>query len=169
MVDSTYLIVGGYFHHSGGKPALARLLAIQLAKAGLGAEGLGAPFAAEEDDPLVKDAQAADLHRPGGAHEGVGGDPVEVADVHGVEAPVEAHGLHVDVNMQQLGAAGLDAHRPVDGALRALGGVQAEILDTVFVFAAVKDLLGVYAHGLPDAGALLHGTGHDLFRHCDTS
>ena len=120
--------MGGYFHHGRGQAALADLLLIHLPKAGLGAEGLGTPLAAEEDNPLVKDAQTADLHRPGGAHKGVGG-----AYIHGVEAAVEAHRLHIDVYMQQLRTAGLDAHGTVNGTLGTLRGVKTEVLDAVFV------------------------------------
>ena len=69
----------------------------------------------------------------GRAYEGVGGDAVEIAHVHRVKAAVEADGLYVDVHVQQLGLAGLDADGPVDGALGALGGVEAQVFDTVLI------------------------------------
>lgn len=153
-------------HHGHGLVGAGQVLAVQGVQAHLGGEGLGAALAAEEDDPLVKDGQAADLHRPGGAHEGVGGDAVEVAHIHGVEAPVEADGLHVGGDVQKLGLAGLHAAGPIQGALGALGEIDAKILDAVLVTACVHDLPGVYTYGLADAGGIADGTGHDLFRHC---
>ena len=41
---------------------------------------------------------------------------------------------------EQLGLTGLQADGPVNGGLRALGGIQPQILDAVLVAAAVKDL-----------------------------
>lgn len=131
----------------------------------IGGEGLGAALAAKEDDPLVEDGQTGDLHRPGGAHEGVGGNAVEVAHVHGVEALVEADGIHVGGDVQQFSAAGLYIAGPVQGTLGALGEIDPKILDTVLVTAGVHDFLGVYAYGLTDAGGIRNGAGHDLFRH----
>lgn len=121
------------FYHGSGEIALAHVLLVQAAEAGLGAEDLGVPLAAEEDDPLVKDAQAADLHRPGRPHKGVGGDPVEVADIHRVEAAVEAYRLHVDVNIEQFRRPGLDADGPLNGALRVLGRVEPKVLNAVLI------------------------------------
>ena len=156
-------------YHSGGQIALADVLLVQPVKDGLGAENFGVALTAEEDDPLVKDGQAADFHRPGGAYKGVGGDTVEIADVHGIETAVEADGLHVDVHIQQFCGTGLDADGAVNGALGALGGIETKILNAVLVTATIKDFFRVYAHGLPDTGGILHGTGHDLIRHCNTS
>ena len=39
----------------------------------------------------------------------------------------------------------------------------------IILAAAIINLFRVYAHGLPDTGGILYGTGHDLFRHCNTS
>ena len=153
-------------HNGHGLVDAGQVLAIQGIQAHLRGEGLGAALAAKEDDPFVKDGQAADLHRPGGAHKGVGGDPIEVADIYGVEAPVEADGLHVGGHVQQLGLGGLDAAGTIKGALRALSEVDAKILNAVFITTGVHDLPGVYADGLADAGGIANGAGHDLFRHC---
>ena len=166
---SACLNEGTCFHHRGGQVGLHDVLLIHGARSGLGGEHLGAALAAEEDDPLVEHAQAADLDGTGGAHKGVGGDAVEVADVHGEEAPVEADGLHVDVHIEQLSLAGADGHSPVNGALGALGGVEAQILDTVLIPAGVEDFLGMDTDGLADTGGVLHGAGHNLFRHGNTS
>ena len=125
--------MGGYFHHRGGQAAGGQVLHVIGLLLALGGEHLGAPLAAEQDDPLVKDGQAADLHRPGGPHEGVGGDAVEVPHIHRVEPPVEGDRLHVDVGVQQLGAARLHRNRPVNDLLAAPGGVDPQVLDAVFV------------------------------------
>lgn len=119
-------------HHRSGHVALTELL-VRAVDADLGGENLGGALTAKENDPLVKDAQAGDLHRTGRAHKGVGGHPVVVAHIHGVESPVEADGLHIDVHREQFGLAGLDADRPVDGALGVLGGVEAQVFNTVLV------------------------------------
>lgn len=39
----------------------------------------------------------------------------------------------------------------------------------IFLLTGIVDLLGVYADGLPDTSGILHGTGHNLLRHCNTS
>ena len=124
--------MGGYFHHRGGQVGAVSGLLLP-AVPGVGGEHLGAALAAEQDHPLVKHAQAADLHRPGGPHEGVRRHLVVIAHVHRVEAPVEADGLHVDVNIDQFRLAGLDADGTVDHRLAVLGGIKAEILNAVFI------------------------------------
>ena len=156
-------------HNSGRQVALADVLLVQRLKGGFRAENLGVTLAAEENDALVKNGKAADLHRTGGAHKGIRGYAVEIADVYSIEAAVKADWFHIDVHVQQLRGSGLDADGAVNGALRALRGVEAKIFDTVLITAAIINLFRVYAHGLPDTGGILHGTGHDLFRHCNTS
>ena len=134
------------------------MLLIQTVQRGLGGENLGGALAAEQDHPLVENTQAADLYRPGGAHKGVGGDSIEVAHVNGVETAVEAHRLHVDVDIQQLGLPGLDADGPLNGRLGTLGWVETQIFDTIFILTGIVDLFRVYAYGLPDAGRILDRT-----------
>ncbi|WP_251447554.1 hypothetical protein [Vermiculatibacterium agrestimuris] len=153
-------------HHGHGLVDAGQVLAIQGVQAHLRGEGLGAALAAKEDDPFVKDGQAADLHRPGSAHEGVGGDAVEVAHVYGIKATVEADGLHIGGDVQQLSLASLHAAGPVQSALGALGEINAKILDAILVSTSVHDLPGVYTDSLADAGGIANGAGHDLFRHC---
>ena len=82
-----------------------------------GGEDLGVALAAEEQHPLVKDRQAADLCRAAAPHEGLSGDAVIIPDVHAVESPVVGGGLHVDVGVEQLGAAAPDAQGPVKEGL----------------------------------------------------
>ena len=127
------LIVGGDLHHSGGSGGGGQALDITAAVLPGGGKHLGASFAAKEDHPLVKHGQTGDLHRPGSPHKGVGGDAVEVPHIHGVESPVEGDRLHIDVRVQQLGAAGFYRHCPVDDLLAAPGGVDPQILDTVLI------------------------------------
>lgn len=117
--------MGKGIYHGGGQIALVDALFVQTLEGHTGIKDLGGSLAAEENDPLVKDSQAADLHGAGGAHKGVGGDAVEVADIHSVEPAIEAHGLHIDVHIQQLGRAGFHADGPVNGALGTLRGIKA--------------------------------------------
>ena len=67
------------------------------------------------------------------SHKGVGGDPVEVAHVNGVEPPVESNRLHIDVHIEQLGLAGLDTDGALNGSLRTLGGIETQIFDTILI------------------------------------
>lgn len=120
-------------HHSGGSGGGGQALDITAAVLPGGGKHLGASFAAKEDHPLVKHGQTGDLHRPGGSHKGVGGDAVEVPHIHGVESPVEGDRLHIDVRVQQLGAASLYRHCSVDDLLAAPGGVDPQVLDTVLI------------------------------------
>lgn len=131
----------------------------------IGGKGLGTSLTAEEDDPLVKDGKAGDLHGPGGAYKGVGGNAVKITYVYGVEALVEADRIHVGRDIQQLGTAGLHVAGPVQGTLRTFGKIDPQILDAILVPAGVHDFLGVYAYGLTDASGIRNGAGHDLFRH----
>ena len=128
-------------------------------------EGLGTALAAKEDDPLVEDGQTGNLHRTGGAHKGVGGNAVEIPHIHRVEALIEANGIHIGGDVQQLSAAGLHIAGTVQGALGALGEIDPQVFDTVFITARVHDLLSVYAYGLTDTGGIRNRAGHDLFRH----
>ena len=73
-------------YHGGGQVGFADVLLIHPLKRHLGGEHLGGALAAEENHPLVKDTQAADLHRPGRADERVRSHAVVVADIHSVEA-----------------------------------------------------------------------------------
>lgn len=79
----------------------------------LGGEDAGAAFAAEQDAALVENSEAVDDGRAADAGADFNRDPIEEADVHGVEAAVELDFLHVDADMQQLGAARLDGNRIV--------------------------------------------------------
>ena len=120
-------------HYSGRQVCLADILLVQAVKGGLRREYLRRPLAAKENHPFVKDAQSANLHWSGGAHKGIGGDSVEIAYVHSVEAPVKADGLHVDVHIQQLGLTSLDADSAVNGALRTLSRIKTQVFNAVFI------------------------------------
>ena len=94
-------------HHGGGQIALGDILLVEALHHSSGGEYFRAPFAAEEDDALVKYRKPADGNGPSGADKGVCGDAVKVADVHGVETAVEAYGLHIDVRLEQFSLTGL--------------------------------------------------------------
>ena len=125
--------MGGYFHHGSGGVGGRQTLKIAALGIGPGGKHLGAALAAKKNGSLVKNGQAGDLHRAGGAYKGVGGDAVEIPHVHGVEAPVKGDGLHVDVRIQQFGATRLHRHGPVQDLLAAPGGVDPQVLNTIFI------------------------------------
>ena len=91
-------------HHGNRQIALAHELEIRFPGAGLGGEDLGAALAAKEDGPLIKDTQALDGHRRGAAEVGLEGNGVEKPHIHAVEAPIKADGLHVHVDIEELGS-----------------------------------------------------------------
>ena len=125
-------LVGNGLHVCGGETAAHQILAAAHA-GGVGAEGLGAPLAAEQDGPLVKYGQTAYLDGAGGPDERISGDPVKIPHIHGIEPAVEPYGLHIDVGVQQLGCPGLDRQGPVKDLLRPAGGIDPQILNAVFV------------------------------------
>lgn len=125
--------MGGYFHHGGRSSGSRQALDIAAAVLSGGGEHLGAAFAAKEDHPLVKHRQTGDLHGTGRPHKGVGSDAVEVPHIHGVESPVEGDRLHIDVRVQQLGAARLYRYCPVNDLLTTPGGVDTQVLDAVLI------------------------------------
>ena len=120
-------------HHGHGHVALLQHLAVQGVDAHLGGEDLGVALAAEEDGPLVKDAQALYLHWTGAGAVGVEGHAVEKPHIHRVEAPVEGNGFHVDVRIEQLRLAALHRLGAVEYVLSAGGGVEAKVLDAVLI------------------------------------
>ena len=73
-------------------------------------------------------------------------------------------GRNVYVDVQQLGVPGAGRGRAVQGRLRRLGQIDAQILDAVLVNAGVLDLVGMNAHGFPPF--LRNARGRvDLLRH----
>lgn len=161
--------MGSYLHHGDGEIGAAGELKVRLAGAELGGEDFGVPLAAEEDGPLVEDAQA--LHSDGGgtAQVSLKGDGVEETHIDGVEAPVEADGLHVHINIEEFGAAALDGQSAVDDVHILELGIEAQVLDAVFVTARIVHFPCMNANCLSDAAEVLHGTGHDFLGHCNTS
>ena len=125
--------MGGYFHNGNGHITLLDKLLIQGVQPHPGGEYLGGAFAAEEDYALVKDAQALHFHGPGAGAKGADGHTVEETHIHGVAAPVKGYRLHIDVGIQQLGLAALDGLGTVEDFLAGLGGIEAQILNTVFI------------------------------------
>jgi hypothetical protein len=131
----------------------------------LGGKDFGAALAAEKNGTFVKNSQTTNLHGAGSSCEGVGGDAIEVAHIHGKESAVEVNRLYVDVGAKQLSIAGFDRHRTVKDFLRSFGGIDAEILDAVFGFAGIENFLCVYAYGFPDASLVTDGPGDYLVGH----
>ena len=125
--------MGGYFHHCHGHIALLEQLLVQGIQPYPGGEDFGGALAAKEDHPLVEHAQALHLHPSGSGPEGGEGHAVEEPQVHGVEAPVEGHRLHVDVGIKQLRFAALHRLGPAEDLLPCLGGIKPQVLDTVLI------------------------------------
>ena len=86
-----------------------------------------------------------------------------------VETPVEADGLHIHIDIQQLGGTAFNRKRTVDDIHILHLRVEAQILDTIFVSAGVIDFSGMDADCLTDAAAVRYRTGHDFIGHCNTS
>lgn len=120
-------------HHGGGGIGGGQALEIAALRIHLGGEHLGAALTAKEDGPLVKDSQTGDLHRTSGSYKGVSGDAVEVPHIHRVKAPVEGDRFYVDVRIQQLGAARLHRHSPVNDLLAAPGGVNPQVFNAILI------------------------------------
>ena len=97
------------------------------------------------------------------------GDGVEETHVDGVEAPVEADGLYVHIDIEQLGAAALDGQGAVNDIHILKLGIEAQVLDAVLVTARIVHFPCMNANCLSDAAEVLHGTGHDFLGHCNTS
>lgn len=146
MLFSTCLCLygGRGVHHGYGHIALLDVLAVQSVGAGAGGEDLGAALAAEEDHPLVKDTQALHLLGTGAVAVGVEGDAVEKPHIHGIEAAVEDHRLHVDIGVQQLSFAALDVLGTAEQLLTALSGIEPQLLHAVLVerYSVLYILLG---------------------------
>ena len=134
-----------------------------------GGDDLGVAPAAEENDPLVKDAEALHRHGDGAREVGLQCHGVEKAQVHSVEAPVEADGFHVDVDVQEPSAAALDGEGTAQNVRVLQTGVEAEMLETILILAGVEDLSGVDTDGFPNAAAALRGAGLHSIRHTMTS
>lgn len=98
MVDSTYLIVGGYFDIGDGHTVVHAAAVAQV-----GGEGLDGPLSAAEHNALIEDGESGDDVAAG---EGLARYLVEVGHIHGVIAFVEGDGLDVHLRIQQLGAFG---------------------------------------------------------------
>ena len=129
----TCLFRGSRFHNRHGQIAALQHLAVQGVHAHLRGEDLGLALAAEEDDPLVKDAQALYLHRTGAGAVSVQGHTVEEAHIHRIEAAVEDHRLHINVRIEQLRLAALHSLGPAVHIQTSPRGIEAEILDTVLI------------------------------------
>lgn len=133
IYDRPYLFDVNGLHHGDGQIGTAHKLQIRLAGPQLGGEDFRVPLAAEQNRPLVKDAQALYRHRRGTAQICLKGHGVEKAHVYRVEAPVEAHGLHVYIHIQQLCTAALYRQRTVDDVHILHLRIKAQVFDAVFI------------------------------------
>ena len=153
------------FDYRNGKIASLDQLAVQRIDLHLGGKDLCAAFAAEEDHAFVKYAQTFYLHGPGAGAVGVQGDPVEVPHVNGVVTPVEGHGFHIDVSIEQLRSAAFDGLGAAEDLLTLGSREEPEIFYAVLIPAGIVDFFRMDANGL--AGIPLLGTRTEVgeFRH----
>ena len=144
----TLLIVGSDLHHGGGAVEMYGGQAIGFAQTGIAAEDVGAAVLTAEDGALGKHSQPVKGGRPGITHHRVGQNSIVEGHVNAVVVPVEGHGLHVDVGVQQLRAADLGIGGGVQQLLAAGGQVDPQVLNAVLIPTGVGDLPGVDGHGL---------------------
>ena len=129
----TYLFDVNDIHHGDRQIGTAHELQIRLASPQLGGEDFRVSFTAEENRPLVKDAQALHRHRRGTTQIRLKGHRVEKAHIHRVEAPIEAHRLHVYIHVQQLCTAALYRQRAVDDIHILHFRIETQVFNAVFI------------------------------------
>ena len=144
-------------HHGGGQVGKVPGHAIQFAQTGVAAVDVGAAFFAAEYRPFGEHGKAVEGGGAAAAYHRVGKDPVVEGHIHTVVVPVEGYGFHIDVGIEQFGAADPGAGSAVQQALGACGQIDPQVFDTVFVPTAVGDLAGVDGHGLRLAAARADG------------
>lgn len=122
-----------HFYHGGGAVGSGEHLLIHLVQCELGAENLCAALSAKENGSLVEDGKAADLNGARCTYIGLGCNLVEITDIYAEETTVEARGLYVNLDIQQLGLAGANAECPVNDTLGTVGWVESKILNTISI------------------------------------
>ena len=71
--------------------------------------------------PFGEGGQPRQGRWPVGTHDGIGQNPVVKGDINAIVVPVEGHGLHIHVGVEQLGRPDPDASGLFQGLLRAGG------------------------------------------------
>ena len=163
------LFAGHGLRHSHGEIGLPQQLRVRRALPELGREDLCVPFTAEQDDPLVEHAQALHRHRDGAAQIRLQRHTVEKPQIHSVESPVEAHRLHIHIDVQQPGSAALYGQSAVHHVDALELRIKAQVLKAILIPARIIDLFRVDANCLTNAVRTLYGTGHNSLGHCNTS
>ena len=138
-----------HLHHSGGAVDDIASQAVGLTDASIAAINVGLAVLAAQHCPFGKHSQTVQRSGAVGADGGIGENAVVEGYIDAVVIPVKCHRLHINVCVQQLGAAHPGTGRRIQQALRASGHVNPKILDAVLVAAGVGDLSCVNGHGLP--------------------
>ena len=120
-------------HQSVGRCGLHKTLTVESVHNGLAAEGPGAALAAAENDPLGEHRQTADGAGTGAADDGVHQNAVIISNVHRIVPRVELGRLHIEGDVQQLGAAGFYVGGLLQNGLGILGQEHPQILNAVLV------------------------------------
>lgn len=120
-------------HHSGGQIVPAHILGVRPALAELRGEDFGVALAAEQQDALVKHAQALHRHWAGIVQVRLQRHLIEKAHIDGIETPVKCHRLHIHIHVEQLCTATLHGQRMVNGIYVLKSWIKTQILYTIFI------------------------------------
>ena len=158
-----------YLHHSGGTVGAGQGQTVGAAQTGVAAENVGVAVLAAEDGPFGEHGHTVQCCRPGGSYGGIGQDSVEEGHVDAVMVPVKGHRLHINVGVDQIGAADPGVGGGVQDTLGAFGQIDPQVLDAVLIPTAVGDLPGVNGNGLLQILGSAVQRLLTMFGHGDTS
>lgn len=116
----TLLIVGSDLYHCGGQIGAGAGGTVAFAQASVTAVNVGSAFFAAEYGPLGEYGQAVKGGGAAAAYHGVGQNAVVEGHIDAVVIPVEGHRLHINVGVEQFGAADFCAGGTVQQALGCL-------------------------------------------------
>ena len=128
MEAAACLIEGSGLYHGGGAVGGEDGAAVGFFDAGVAGENVGAAVLAAKHRPLGEYRKTAQSRGTAGADHRVRQNAVVEGDVDTVVIPVKGDRLHIDVGVQQLGAA----YPHVGGAVQRLLGADGEIDPQVF-------------------------------------
>lgn len=95
-------------YNGGGAVGGGQGAAVGTADSCVTCKDVGPAVLTAQNCPLAEYRKAAQRSRPAGAVHGIGKDAVIEGDVYAVMVPVKGHRLHIDIGVQQFGAADPD-------------------------------------------------------------
>ena len=108
-------------HHGGGPVGVDGGCSVRLAQPGIGAENVGTAVLAAENRPFGEYRQTIQCSRPGRADDCVRQNFIVEGYIDAVVVPVEGYRLHIDIGVEQFGAADLCVGTGVQQLLAAGG------------------------------------------------